>query len=86
MHEAENRSIVVRIAYDEAAGVWFIQSSDLAGLSGEAETVEALMRRTPGMIVDLIEENGFDDGASIAEVQVEIIASMHARVQLPRAA
>ncbi|MGH6840958.1 MAG: DUF1902 domain-containing protein [Methylocella sp.] len=86
MGEAESRSIVVRIAHDEAAGVWFIESSDLAGLSGEAETVEALMRRIPGMIVDLVEENGFDDGASIAEVPVEIIASMHARVQLHRAA
>ncbi|MGH8513120.1 MAG: DUF1902 domain-containing protein [Gammaproteobacteria bacterium] len=42
MGEAESRSIVVRIAHDEAAGVWFIESSDLAGLSGETKTVEAL--------------------------------------------
>jgi Domain of unknown function (DUF1902) len=84
--EMESRLIVVRLAYDDDARVWFIQNSDLPGLAGEAPTVEALIERIPGMIADLIEENGFGDGAEVAEVQVEIIASAHARVRLHHAA
>jgi hypothetical protein len=83
----ESRLIVVRVAYDVEADVWFIQSSDLPGLAGEAQTADALIDRIPGMIADLIEENGFGDGGQdVAEVPVEIIASKHARVHLHQSA
>jgi Domain of unknown function (DUF1902) len=77
----ESRLIVVRLAYDDAR-VWFVQNSDLPGLAAEASTIEALIERIPGMIADLIEENGLGDGAELSEVPVEIIASRHARVHL----
>ncbi len=77
----ESTLIIVRLAYDDSARVWYIQTSDLPGLAGEAPTVENLIERIPGMIADLIEENGFA-GADVAEIPVEIIASRHARVRL----
>lgn len=81
----ESASIIVRLAYDDTALVWFIQTSDVPGLTGEAPTVETLIERIPGMIADLIEENGFA-GADAAEIPVEIIASRRARVHLRDAA
>jgi len=77
----ESVSIVVRLSYDEDAHVWYIQASDLPGLAGEAPSVECMIERIPGMVADLIEENGFE-GADVAEIPVEIIASRHARVHL----
>jgi hypothetical protein len=73
------RLVTVHIAYDSEARVWFIESSDLPGLSGEAPTSDALIQRIPEMIVDLVEANGFDDGAEVDEVPIEIIASARAR-------
>jgi hypothetical protein len=85
--QMESKLIVVRAAYDAEAHVWTVQSSDLPGLSGEASTLDALVERLPGMITDLIEENGFgDDGKDVTELAVEIIASQQTRVLLPRAA
>jgi predicted RNase H-like HicB family nuclease len=59
--------IIVRIGHDPEEAVWFIESSDLPGLSGEAPTVEALIERIPGMIADLIEENGSPEGTDAIE-------------------
>lgn len=72
--------IVVRCEYDEDARVWYVKSSDLPGLSGEAPTFDALADRIPGMILDLIEENGIDDRAP--EIPIEIIACRHERVRM----
>jgi predicted RNase H-like HicB family nuclease len=50
-----NRLIVVEAARDEEAGVWYVESSDLPGLNAEADTIEALIEKLPGPILDLIE-------------------------------
>ena len=65
--------IVVRAAWDEAAGVWVAQSDDI-GLVTEAATLEALRERVPAMIVDLLEcygESGsFDIPVNISRIPV----------------
>lgn len=49
---------IVRISaeYDEEAKVWVAQSDDLP-LVTEADTVEQLMAKLPGIIRDLVEDN-----------------------------
>ena len=84
----ESQLIVVRVRYDVEAAVWFIQGSDLPGLAAEAATIEALSERLPGLITDLIEENGLgpEGNKNITELVIEIIASRQARVHLRPAA
>lgn len=84
-----SRLIVVKIARDEEARVWFVESCTLPGLSAESPTADQLMARIPGMIADLLEENGFPDdgdGHEVCEVPIEIIASQSSRVRLEHAA
>lgn len=78
--------IVVKLAYDDEAAVWFVQESNLPGLAAEASTLDELVSRIPGLIMDLIEENGFDLGNEASDVPVEIIATRLARVPLHDAA
>jgi hypothetical protein len=52
------RTPLASLAYDREAKVWFIVDSAIPGLSGEADTREALIARLPGLIADLLEENG----------------------------
>ena len=52
--------VIVKAAYDEDAGVWFIEWSSLPGLRAEADSVEVLRTRLPGLVEDLIELNGVD--------------------------
>ena len=71
-----HRTVTVQAAYDQEAGVWFVEESDLRGLSAEAATFEQLAKKLPGMILDLLEENGFDgDGdCHSGTVPIELIA------------
>jgi predicted RNase H-like HicB family nuclease len=64
------RPIVVHADWDPEASVWVATSQDLRGLVTEAESVEALRAKLPGMILDLLEEYG------IAELppSIEIVA------------
>jgi predicted RNase H-like HicB family nuclease len=74
--------ILVRAAYDADAAVWFVESCDLAGANPEAPSLEALLQKLPGVILDLLEEEGFDD----AEVPVELVADARTRVRRGTAA
>jgi hypothetical protein len=53
---------IVRISaeYDDVAKVWVAQSDDLP-LVTEAETVEQLMAKLPGIIQDLVEDGDTRD-------------------------
>ena len=53
---AARRTPLASLAYDREAKVWFIVDSAIPGLSGEADTREALIARLPGLIADLLEE------------------------------
>jgi hypothetical protein len=68
-------SVIVRAAYDDDAGVWFIESSSLPGLRAEADSLEALRARLPGLVEDLIELNRVDLHGNVA---IEVIARAHA--------
>ncbi len=72
--------IVVKAARDADAGVWFVESSDVAGLNLEADTLEELAEKVPGAILDLLEASGEPhDGA---DVPVELIAHASTRVRM----
>ena len=64
------RPIVVTADWDPEAGVWVATTRDLRGLVTEAETIEALRAKLPGMILDMLEESGISD----MPASVEIIA------------
>ncbi|MEN3380177.1 MAG: hypothetical protein V7608_221 [Hyphomicrobiales bacterium] len=64
------RPIVIHADWDADAGAWVATTSDLRGLVTEAETIEALRAKLPGMIHDLLEEYGISD----LPASIEIIA------------
>jgi predicted RNase H-like HicB family nuclease len=55
------RPVVVTADWDPEAGVWVATTRDLRGLVTEAETLEALRAKLPGMILDLLEEAGDEE-------------------------
>ena len=64
------RPVIVHADWDPEAGVWVATTPDVRGLVTEAETVESLRAKLPGMIQDLLEESGVAD----LPVSIEIIA------------
>jgi predicted RNase H-like HicB family nuclease len=64
------RPIVITADWDPEAGVWVATTRDLRGLVTEADTLEALRAKLPGMILDLLEEAGDVD----LPASIEIIA------------
>jgi predicted RNase H-like HicB family nuclease len=72
------RSIVVKVAHDPEAGVWFVEHRDIFGLNAEAETLEELVKKLPAVIADLVEPEEAGD----TEVPVEIVVHVSTRVQL----
>ena len=74
-----NRRVVVRCAWDDEADVWFVQESDVPGLVTEADTLEALRRKLPEMIQDLLEVE------TAMDIEVDLIAYAHDRVRVQAA-
>ena len=64
------RPIVVTADWDPEAGVWTATTRDLKGLVTEAESIEALRAKLPGIVLDLLEEYGVSD----LPASIEIIA------------
>ena len=64
------RPIVVHADWDPDAGVGVATTRDLRGLVTEADTIEALRAKLPGMIHDLLEEYGISD----LPASIEIVA------------
>lgn len=50
------RPIVIHADWDPEAGVWVATTNDIRGLVTEAETLEALRAKLPGMVLDLLDE------------------------------
>ncbi len=65
-----SRPIVIHADWDSDAAVWVATTQDLRGLVTEAESIEALRAKLPGMILDLLEESGVSD----LPASIEIIA------------
>jgi len=53
--------LVVRIAYDDAAGVWYVEHSDVEGLHVEAKTLDEMRAKLSDSLRDLIIEIAVDD-------------------------
>jgi predicted RNase H-like HicB family nuclease len=62
------RPLVVHADWDPDASVWVATTRDLKGLVTEAETIEALRAKLPGMIYDLLEEYGISDPPASIEI------------------
>lgn len=76
-----SRLVLIKAAFDDEADVWYVEHSSLPGLAAEASSLDALIARLPGMVADLIEENGFE-GEAVEEVALEVVASHGQRVPL----
>jgi predicted RNase H-like HicB family nuclease len=63
------RPIVVHADWDPEAAVWVATTQDLRGLVTEAESIEALRAKLPGMILDLLEESGSSDLPASIEIE-----------------
>jgi hypothetical protein len=81
-----DHAIIVKAAWDPEAGVWYVCESSLPGLAAEADTVELLMEKLPGMILDLIEECDGEDGGRERDVPIELIAHVKSSIRVARAA
>jgi len=64
------RPIVIHADWDPEASVWVATTNDLRGLVTEADSIEALRAKLPGMILDLLEEYGVSD----LPASIEIVA------------
>ena len=67
----------MKAAYDAEAAVWFVESSDLEGVNAEAPTLEALLQKLPGVVFDLLEDEGPED----LELPIELVAHARTRVR-----
>ena len=77
-------SITVRAEWDPEAQVWYVAETSLAGLNAEADTVEDLLRKLPGMVQDLLEEDGSWVASGSEPLSIELTA--HTTTNVPRAA
>ncbi|MFZ1922347.1 MAG: DUF1902 domain-containing protein [Xanthobacteraceae bacterium] len=62
------RPIVIHADWDPEAAVWVATTNDLKGLVTEADTMEALRTKLPGMILDLLDEYGVSDPPASIEI------------------
>lgn len=74
-------SIIVRAAWDKEARVWFATSSDIDGLTAEADSYEGLKDKIIMIISELIELNGFI--GDMPEIPVHILSEQMHRIQNP---
>jgi predicted RNase H-like HicB family nuclease len=74
-------ALIVKATWDPEAKVWVAESDDVPGLITEADTIEALQKKLPGIIQDLLES---DDEGPETEIAVELEAKVSSRVIVRR--
>jgi predicted RNase H-like HicB family nuclease len=62
------RPVVIHADWDAEAGVWVATTPDIRGLVTEADTIEALRAKLPGIVIDLLEEAGISDLPATIEI------------------
>lgn len=80
------RTVKVTAGFDPDAKVWFVEDSNLHGLNAEGATLEALIEKLPGAVVDLLEMEGASgEEFSPGDVPIEVVAhaETHARLGEP---
>ncbi len=78
------KKVLVRVAYDPEAKVWWTESSNLFGLNASASSLDEFRTILPGMIQDLIELN--EPSWQGHDIVVEIDAYGRERITVPAAA
>ena len=71
------RIAVVKPAFNDDAGVWFVERTDIEGLHVEGETFEAFRRNVADAAGDLL--FGGDDGTDDLHIEIVAHASVRAR-------
>lgn len=71
------RHAIIRAAWDDEAGVWYIEETDIPGLITESETLEGLRQRIRDVLPDLL----FDVADKPDEIEIDLIAYRHERVK-----
>ncbi len=77
--------VSVTAAFDEEAGVWYVLESSLPGLCADAESVDDLLKKLPGMVYDLIVDEAEAQSSEI-EVAIDLTARRNLRETVARAA
>jgi hypothetical protein len=72
------RPIIVHADWDPEASVWVTTTQDMCGLVTEADSIEALRAKLPGMILDLLEESGTADLPASIEIIARASDRLHA--------
>jgi predicted RNase H-like HicB family nuclease len=70
--------IIVKATWDPEARVFVAESDDVPGLVTEAESIEALRVKLPGIIQDLLDVEGGEE----IEIPIEIVAHASTRVRV----
>ncbi len=65
-----SKPIAIHADWDPDASVWVATTQDLRGLVTEADSIEALRAKLPGMILDLLDESDSSD----LPASIEIVA------------
>jgi predicted RNase H-like HicB family nuclease len=65
---AMSRPVVIHADWDAEAQVWVATTQDIRGLVTEADSIEALRAKLPGMILDLLEEGAILDRPASIEI------------------
>ena len=55
----------INVEWDNEAGVWYIEDSNVPGLVGEATTLEAMIALLHVRVPEMLEENGCPSGDDI---------------------
>jgi predicted RNase H-like HicB family nuclease len=71
------RPIVIHADWDPEAGVWVATTQDLRGLVTEAETMEALRAKLPGIILDLLEEKRTESLIAPLRSRLSLVPAIH---------
>jgi predicted RNase H-like HicB family nuclease len=74
--------ININALWDPEASVWVATTDDINGLVIEAETIERLIERLPGVIEELVEGNHPELLDGRREIPFEVHASRIGRVRL----
>ena len=72
------KPIIVHADWDPEASVWVATTQDLRGLVTEADSIESLRAKLPGMILDLLEESGVSDLPASIEIVARASDRLHA--------
>jgi len=68
----------IHVEWDAEAGVWYVEDSNVPGLVGEADSLEAMMTLLRTRVPEMLEENACpaDDDVPIRRVMTSRLADL----------